>query len=224
MPSLSPLSHPLAIRPEHVAQCTTTLKVKQQSNTLSSGNFTVSRIDASGRPESEAESTPLFTVTSPFASWTRRRTFLDASGLPLFEIASVRLGGMWTLHLPGSSRKTEQPIATILPKRRSGAGDKFDVHLHLKGDAADAAEEREPVLEVRGQDAFGSVTHVFHRKTAKCVMSVRLEKRGMFAGYVVPFRRPEWEVSVAKGMDVSLASAITVLLAMMLYNNSSTGY
>ncbi|RDW86509.1 uncharacterized protein DSM5745_03151 [Aspergillus mulundensis] len=168
-------------------------------STLSSGNFTIPRINAFD----EVELTALFTVTSTFASWTQRRTFLDALGLPFLN------------------RKTEQPIATILPKRRSGTGeDKFDVHLHLRGDAADAAEEREPVFEVRGQDAFKLSTHMFHRKTGKCVMSVRFEKRSIFAGYVVLFRRPEWEVIAAEGMDVLLASVITVLLAMILYKNS----
>ncbi|GFF65006.1 hypothetical protein CNMCM6936_009572 [Aspergillus lentulus] len=49
-----------------------------------------------------------------------------------------------------------------------------------------------------------------------------LSLKDMVAVYV-PGKRPEWEIEVAEGVDLSLAAIIGVLLAAMLYQSSVTG-
>lgn len=198
MESLTPLKQSLAIRPEHVVPSTTTIRVKQHSASLSSSNFTIT-----GAPTPESpEGAKLFAVDGDFASWSQRRRFCDASGLPLFEISRKDLGVTFYLHLPGeggrkkggSSGKDEsERIATIVPKY-SALKDKFDVHFRNV-----AADGEETVLEVRGQNIWKSKTHVYHR--GHLVMVVKLTD--MVSVYI-PGKRPSWEVVVAEGMDLSL--------------------
>ncbi|KAJ5952482.1 uncharacterized protein N7479_010895 [Penicillium vulpinum] len=208
MEPLTPTKQPIAIRPEHVASSTTKIKVKQHSASWSSGNFTVSSTPTAEEPLLKK----LFTVEGEIASWSQRRHFRDASGLPLFEISRKKAGVTWYLHLPGeSSSKGEnsEPIATIVPKW-SALKDKFDVHLRNA-----AANGEETILEVRGQNVWKSKTNVYHR--GKLVMIVKLTD---VAAVYLPGKRPSWEVVVAEGMDLSLASIIAVLLAAMLYQSS----
>lgn len=204
MESLTPLKQPIAIRPEHVVSSTTTIRVKQHSASWSSSNFTITAQPTPATPEPAK----LFAVDGDFASWSQRRRFCDASGLPLFEISRKDLGVTYYLHLPGEgkrrqggstsgsgSRKEEESgrIATIVPKY-SALKDKFDVHFRNA-----AADGEETVLEVRGQNIWKSKTHVYHR--GHLVMVVRLTD--MVSVYI-PGKRPSWEVVVAEGMDLSL--------------------
>lgn len=195
MESLTPLKQPLAIRPEHVVPSTTTIRVKQHSASWSSSNFTIT---AQPTPESP-EPAKLFAVDGDFASWSQRRRFCDASGLPLFEISRKDLGVTYYLHLPGEGKRKgsdndeSERIATIVPKY-SALKDKFDVHFRNA-----AADGEETVLEVRGQNIWKSKTHVYHR--GHLVMVVKLTD--MVSVYI-PGKRPSWEVVVAEGMDLSL--------------------
>ncbi|KAJ5497051.1 hypothetical protein N7463_009038 [Penicillium fimorum] len=208
MESLTPTKQPIAIRPEHVASSTTTIQVKQHSASWSSGNFTISSTPTAEEPLLNK----LFSVDGDFASFSQRRHFCDASGLPLFEISRKKVGVTWYLHLPGESSSkgsSSGPIATIVPKW-SALKDKFDVHLRNV-----AANGDETILEVRGQNVWKTKTHVTHR--GKLVMVVKLTD---VAAVYLPGKRPSWEVVVAEGMDLSLASVIAVLLATMLYQSS----
>ncbi|KAL5001090.1 tubby C-terminal-like domain-containing protein [Aspergillus recurvatus] len=219
MDSLTPCKQPIAIRPEHIAPSTTTIRVNQHSASLSRGKFTISSI-----PRTPAEEpTTLFAVDGNIASWTQRRQFRDASGLPLFEIARKKLGVTWYLHLPegtrnshGSSGSADEPIATFVPQY-SVFKDKFDVHFR---NAAPGARDEEVVLAVRGQNIWKTRSHVYLR--GKLVMVAKLTGTGKVAVYV-PGIRPSWEVTVAEGMDLSLASVISVLLAQVLYQSSGKG-
>ena len=104
MESLTPIKQPIAIRPEHVASSTTTIQVKQHSASWSSGNFTISSTPTAEEPLLNK----LFGVDGDFASWSQRRHFRDASGLPLFEISRKRTGVTWYLHLPGEEQQQQQ--------------------------------------------------------------------------------------------------------------------
>lgn len=198
MESLTPIKQPLAIRPEHVASATTTIRVKQHSASWSSGNFTISSTPTAESPEP----TKLFAVDADFASWSQRRRFCDASGLPLFEISRKKMGVTWYLDLPGESSssskgkgkgKASEPIATVVPKY-SALKDKFDVHFRNA-----AADGEEAILVVRGQDIWKYRTHIYYR--GHLVMVVKLTD--MVAAYL-PLKRPFWEAVVAEGMDLSL--------------------
>ena len=191
MESLTPVRQPIAIRPDYVASSTTTIQVKQHSASWSSGNFTISSTPTAEEPLSNK----LFVVDSDFGSLSQLRRFRDASGLPLFEISRKKTGSIWNLHLPGESRSgsNRSKIATAVPKWGAFT-DKFDVHFQNA-----AANGKETVLAVRGQNVWKSRTNVYHH--GKLVMRVKLTD--MVAVYL-PGKRPTWEVVVAEGMDLSL--------------------
>ncbi|KAL4922572.1 tubby C-terminal-like domain-containing protein [Aspergillus aurantiobrunneus] len=210
-----PLKHPLALRPEYAASSTTVIKVDQHSASWSSGNFTIT---------DHQTAATLFKVSGEFASFTQRRHFRDASGLPLFELSREKMGMKWYLHLPGEkSRKVKEkespfaspaatkPIATFVPKY-SAFKDKFDMHAR---NAASDTDAEEITLAIRGQNAWKSRTHVYHR--GHLVMTVQMTN--LVAPYI-PGKRPTWEAVVAEGMDLSLASVVAVFLATMLYESN----
>ncbi|GFF56981.1 hypothetical protein IFM58399_10439 [Aspergillus lentulus] len=158
----------------------------------------------------------LFTVDGGFASVSQRRRIQDATGLPLFEIARKRLGVTWFVHIPGSKERADpHPVATVVPQRHM-LMDKFDVHFSNAAGGNDGREEI--VLSVRDQDIWKSRTHEYYGDAL--VMTSKL--KDMVAVYV-PGKRPEWEIEVAEGVDLSLAAIIGVLLAAMLYQSSVTG-
>ncbi|KAF7128259.1 hypothetical protein CNMCM5793_002801 [Aspergillus hiratsukae] len=210
--SLTRLKQPIALRTEYIASSPTTIRVKQHSNSWSAGDFTVSTVanNDSGTPPQT-----LFTVDGDFASVSQRRRMQDATGLPLFELARKRLGVTWFVHLPGSKERDEpQPIATIVPQFHM-LKDKFDVYF---SNAAAAGGGEDIVLSVRGQDIWKYKTHVYYGDAL--VMTAKLTD--MVSVYI-PGKRPEWEIEVAEGMDLSLASIIGVLLAAMLYQSAVKG-
>ncbi|EAW14974.1 uncharacterized protein ACLA_003870 [Aspergillus clavatus NRRL 1] len=207
-PGLTPLKQPIALRTEYLASNTTKIRVKQHSIRWSSGNFTVSTVPTDGSP---AET--LFTIDGDFGSWSQRRHVQDASGLPLFEISRKKLGVTWFVHLPGSKeRDNAQPIATIVPQWHA-LKDKFDIHFkNAAGGDADL------VLNVRGQDIWKCKTHVYHGDVL-----VMTSKLADMVSVYIPGKGPNWELEVAEGMDLSLASLVGVLLATLLYQSSYKG-
>ncbi|KAL4809087.1 tubby C-terminal-like domain-containing protein [Aspergillus unguis] len=234
MDDLHSPKHPIALRPEHIARSTTTIRIKQHSTTLSSGNFTITRVPDSSNPIQAPET--LFTVDSDYPSFSQRRHFRDASGLPLFEISRRKMGVTWYLHLPGDgqkgsvsagsiggqgrvsgSRPAAEPIATVVPKFHA-LKDKFDVYFRNAADDQGLGRQEDVVLEVRGQNVWKSRTNVYYH--GKVVMVVKLTD--LVATYL-PFKRPTWEAVVAEGVDVSLAAVLAVLLATLLYESSGVG-
>ncbi|KAE8351222.1 tubby C-terminal-like domain-containing protein [Aspergillus coremiiformis] len=193
MPSKLPaLKQPIAIRSEQIASDTTVLRVKQHTS-LSAGDFTISQCTADGDP-GNPRLTTLFSVDGHAASWRCRRDFRDASGLPLFELHRKGTGVTWFVQLPGNTGSAK-PIATLAP-RWSALKDKFDVCFTNA-----AAGGEEVVLEVRGQDIWKMKTNVYFN--GSLVMTTRVMN---VLQYYVPFKRPQWEVEVAQGLDLSLVS------------------
>ncbi|PYH73185.1 uncharacterized protein BO88DRAFT_379363 [Aspergillus vadensis CBS 113365] len=198
------LKKPIGIRPEYIASRLTTIRIKQYSKSCSGGDFTIS---TSGFP------IKLFSVDGDFGLLSQRRYFLDLSGLPLFELHRKKSGVTWFVHLPGENHDAE-PTATIATKW-SVFKDKFDVHIK---NAAAASEDT--VLEVRGQDIWKVNTHVYNNG----VLVMIAELKDMLSVYL-PGKRPEWELTVAEGFDLSLASIIGVLLATLLkYSSMPSSY
>lgn len=184
MESLVPLKQSIAIRPELIAQSTTTIRVRQHTAKLSRGNFTISTMQADEEPVSNT----ILSVESDFGSWSQRRLFRDALGLPLFEMSRKRAGVTWYIRLPG-----EEPIATIVPKVNF-LKDKFDVHFRNA-----AANGEDTMLEVRGLNVWKTTTNVYH--DGKLVMIVKLTD---IAAVYLPIKRPSWEVVMTAGIDLSL--------------------
>lgn len=87
----------------------------------------------------------LFTVDGRFTSWSQRRVFRDATGLPLFNLHRKSTGVTFFIEIPGDE---DRPLATLAP-RSSVFKDKCDIYL-----ANAAADGREVMMEVRGQDIW----------------------------------------------------------------------
>ncbi|GFF27096.1 hypothetical protein IFM58399_01603 [Aspergillus lentulus] len=191
-------------QPKYVATDPVALRVKQHSQSLSGGDFTISTYPTDDSPLG----TKLFSVKGDFGSLSNKRHFSDTSGLPLFTLQRKKAGVTWFVTLPGDERGSE-PIATIATKW-SAFKDKFDVYFKNA-----AANGEETVLEVRGQNVWKTKTHVYYKGNL-----VMITKLADVVSVYVPGKRPAWTVEVAEGMDLSLASLITVLLATLLHYSS----
>ncbi|KAH0336003.1 hypothetical protein KCU81_g8774, partial [Aureobasidium melanogenum] len=199
-PDISMLKQPIALRTELVAQAPETLLVNQHSGGLSSADFSIVR---------ESDHALLVSVGGKLLSWTQRRTFRDASGLPLFDLYRKATGVTWFVELP--EERGSEPIMTLAP-RTSVFKDKLDLFVH------NAANQGEVVnLEVRGQDIWKMRVNVYLGDQV-VMSSKRTEK---LAGYI-PGKRPDWKVNIAEGFDASLAAVIMVVLAATLYDSSMT--
>ncbi|KAF5860689.1 hypothetical protein ETB97_001257 [Aspergillus alliaceus] len=199
--NLPPLKQPIAIRPDHIATSPTTLQVKHHTYSISQGDFTVSY----SPDRTNTHATKLFSVNGHALSWRQRRDFCDASGLPLFELHRKGAGGTWFVQLPGSISSSD-PIITLAP-RWSWTKDKVDVYFR------NAMGGEEVVLEVRGQDTWKRRTNVY--RDGVLVMTIRV----VDLLRVSSTRKPEREVEIAEGMDLALASVVTVLVAEKFAGN-----
>lgn len=195
-PSVSNLKQPIALRSEYTVSDPTSIRVKQHSLSLSGGEFTVFKCEPDQSPGLE-DSPELLSVTGKVASFHQRRHFQDPSGLPLFELSNKSLGGTRFVNLPGGGGAGSDPIAIFTP-RFDWHKDKFD--LYVKNAAANGEEA---LLEVRGQDVYKLRTNVW--ANGALVMTVKRTDR--YAPYI-PLKRPEWQVDVGAGMDLSLVSRL----------------
>ena len=187
---LAMLKQPITIRPEHVASCTTTLRLKSKSRI--GGDYIVSTVVSDGSGSSATpDSIELFIVDGNVTSWSQRRHFRDASGLPLFDLHRKSSGVTWFVQMPGGN----SPLATLAP-RWSALKDKCDVYV-----ANASANGEETVLEVRGQDVWKKWTHVY----ANGALVMRAKMANMASVYI-PGKRLEWEFEVSEGLDISLVS------------------
>ncbi|KAJ5116022.1 hypothetical protein N7456_000370 [Penicillium angulare] len=189
-PEITSPKYPIAVRPDYIASRQTTLRVNQHSLSVTGGDFTISdRADIDNGSSKDVY--PLFTVNCKLASLTQRHQFLDKSGLPLFDLARKASGVTWFLRVPDEGASCES-IATIAP-RWSYFKDKFDVYA-------------------RGLDIWKLRTN-FYANGSLVMTSKRTDKILPY----IPGKRPEWQVDVAKGMDLALAAVLAVHLTELLY-------
>lgn len=194
------LKQPIALRQEHIATKTTTLRLKSTSRV--GGDYAVSAVPtdsngSSGPPEYDL----LFKIDGHITSWSQRRFFRDASGLPLFELRRKPAGVTWFVDIPGGN--SNQPLATLAP-RWNMLKDKCDVYI-----ANAAAGGEEAMLAVRGQDIWKRWTYVYADDNNDA-MVMRVKLADMKAVYL-PGKLISWEMEVAEGMDLSLVSAIMLV-------------
>lgn len=199
MTTLESLKQPIAIRPELIAAAQTTLIVHPHSISFSGNDFTISVANdategSSGEGSSKtAEPYKIFFVDGKTFSWSHKMSFIDASGLPFFELHRKKAGVTWFVSLPNTNDKS---IATIAPQGHL-LKDKYDVFIQ---NAADGGAEVK--LEVRGNDIWKYRTSVYYG--GSLVMTIKVKR--YYLVYVGMGKRPEWEVSVAQGFDLSLVS------------------
>ncbi|KAI9933203.1 hypothetical protein ASPWEDRAFT_174362 [Aspergillus wentii DTO 134E9] len=196
------LQQAIAIHPQHVPSEATTIYIKHHSRSASRGDFTVSTCPHKlTTPE-----TKLFSMASILASWRQRRSVRDASDQPLYDLRREATGVTWSAYLPGQE---EHPVVTIAP-RLSWLKDKMDVYV--KNAAGDG---QEVLLEVRGQDVWKIMTHVF--VDGALVMVIR---RLDFMSAYIPVKGFEWKIEVAGGLDLSLVLLIISVMADIMYYSS----
>jgi uncharacterized protein YxjI len=217
LPELTPPKQPIGIRPELIVDKPTTFQFQQQGKGWSSGKFTAfcpdDDDDALHAEENEGSSKQperqtLISVDGKYLSRDGRRSFRDASGLPLFDIQVDKSGASWSLVLPGGDGgdKNDTPMARIRP-RSSSLKDNLEVDVHNA-----AANGEEVTLLVSGQDIWKQRTNVYLGD--KVVMTTK--RTDKLATYL-PGKKVEWTVDLAAGTDISLAVAILVVMAANMY-------
>lgn len=219
-PELSPLKQPVAIRPEFIARQETSLLVRQQGKAAASTKFAVfapehdaAAGDEKGAPDASApreppsySDKPLLSADGKYSSDEERRTFFDASGLPLFDLYHTRRGSTWHIEVPGGKSPS---LGFVEPQFTSATKEEYKVQLR---NAAGSGED--VVLRVQGQDVWKLRTNV--TVGDQVVMTAkRLDRMSVY----LPGSKVEWQVEVAEGMDMALASAIMVVLATNLYTS-----
>ncbi|KXT15025.1 hypothetical protein AC579_7758 [Pseudocercospora musae] len=208
-PDLSDLKAPIALRNEHIVDKQTAFRVQQHGKGLHSGNFTIFYPNNVENTETPAEPQTLFTVEGKYGILQERRSFRDASGLPLFHLYHKPIGVTWYIELPGGN---DTAIARLAPNFSLF---KDNMEVHIKNAAPSTHQEYDVTLQVRGQDIWKQRTNVYLGE--KIVMTAkRTDKLSTY----LPGRKIEWDVNVAAGMDLSLASAIVVVMAANMYNSS----
>lgn len=231
-PNLPALKTPIAIRKDHIATSPTTLRIKQKCMRASLGDFEVtsSSTTASEPISSDPKDHPLFTVAGKTLSLSQRRSVLDASGLPVFDVHRETLGETWFVKLPGAQKRGGEWMARLEPQRvtewsqwRESWKERIDVYVRnccaggedVFGGGGGGGSGREVELRVRGQDIWKKRTSVFLgdgetdiEQHNNKVLDIRLVN---LASTYMPFVKDnEWEVQVAEGFDVSLVSSSPV--------------
>ena len=205
-PELTAPNKPIAIRNEHVASRPSFLRIQQHGKAFHSGYFTIFRAGEQAAASSTAttEGSTFISVDGKYGTQNEKRTFRDAFGLTLFDVYHKPGGVTWFIELPDGTA-----VARLMP-RSSLFKDKLDIEV--KNAANNGVEV---TLNVRGQDIWKQRTNVYFGDAA-----VMTAKRTDKLSTYLPRRKAEWTVEVAQGMDISLASAIIIVLAATMYNSS----
>lgn len=208
-----PADGPIAIRPEYVAHVETKIRIKELDYSISNRTFVISNAD---------DGAVLMKVQGKTISRKLKREFVDASGLPLFELRrnhGSRFDNAWSLALPGAEEGDD--VLSVNFKV-------FIMHTKLEiivrnmvppsAEAEHARTYQDQVkLEVRGQDLQNWTTNVMCG--GRRIMIVRREVDGTDEGRDAwkhaYGHRTEWEVTVAEDVDISLAVVVATILAEM---------
>ncbi|KAF2139172.1 uncharacterized protein K452DRAFT_360873 [Aplosporella prunicola CBS 121167] len=212
-PPLAFLSQPIAICPEHIAPAPTRLRIKYANG--SGSKFTISQEPENGVFDA-GSAVELFSVDGKALSRSQHRTFRStATGLPLFELTrKMSASTPWVIELPG--RKGGIPSVT-LERKTSLFKDHLDAFVQSV-DPAGMGGTNEVVLGIHGQDIWKLRTNVYLGDVV-VASAKRTDKMAVY----MPGKKLEWVVDVAAGMDMSLVSAIVVVLATTLYEMSAGG-
>lgn len=190
--SLSSIDQPISILSDHIASRPTTLRFKNHGR----GGSTITDITDEAGPQE------LFKIGAKKTGMTStRREVRDSKDTLLFSMRRDMSGYYTFLDRPHNPLDlTPHYYATIDPLA-TGLKDKFDVRLEKpRPDITNS--EPEIKLEVRGQDIWKKNALVYHGEDI--VMQVRFVQ--LLTAYV-PFKSNEWDVYIAKGMDLSLVSS-----------------
>ncbi|GES61026.1 hypothetical protein ATEIFO6365_0006048700 [Aspergillus terreus] len=210
--ALKPPDRPLALRQESITATKTTLVVKPLGDAQAEVAYAVT----------DADDVPQYTVTGRKFGARACREFRDASGLPLFEIhRRLALKNVWAITLPGSDATT---LATGSPRGFFGAPAFGNFNVTFENAAAFGAkrvEDRTVTLEVH---RFGNVLASFDvvdgdRKVAEVRESiVHNQTLALRPSSKNHSHRPALDVTITRGVDTALISAIAVIAADWVFS------
>ncbi|KAL3491046.1 tubby C-terminal-like domain-containing protein [Aspergillus germanicus] len=212
MAELTDLKQPIAIRTEYIAPHPTTIHIKQKKtpkNGASGEDLTVWTSSSSSNQEKDGQK--LFSVTSESVPFSQRRHLRDASGLPFFELSQKKSGVTWFVRPPGGNETVSSESIAVIAPRWNPFKNKLDVYVM---NAAGGGNEVK--LKVRGQDLSRLRTHVYSNG-ALVMAATRTSVHESVD-------ENEWKVDVARGIDISLASVIMVVMAYMLHITAASSY
>lgn len=190
---LAQLANPIAVDKNSIVHSNTKFIVRKQGKWLGSGKF------AAFPPGWDGRQPAWITVDGKAMSMSESRPFVNSNGQPIFTLSHPKMGATWTIDLPGQHG---EPAGKIMP-RWDATKDKLDVAFYNAG----SGMREEVTLEVRGQDVMKKETHVFLNNS--CIMTTVMVSS--ISAYMPG--KVEWEVNIAAGMDLALATAIVVVLA-----------
>lgn len=190
---LTPPDHPVGLRPEYIFDTDKVIRVTRHNVPFTRCSFTISEV-LSETSDNSCSAKPILSVESvskPKNSTSRE--FWPSNSSTDIKILFTLSRGPETAewHIDSNGKLT----AKFAP-RTGLARDRADVYFL---NAASAVEE-EVKLEARGQD-FCRLHHCVYLGDA-LVLQIRLRTR--IAATYVPFKTYEWDLNVAKGIDVSL--------------------
>lgn len=198
---------PIGIRTEYITTDETTIRMKELDTSVLTRDYVLTRNDGQS----------IMHASGKTISRNLRREFTDADGLPLFELrqtSSQKQEKSWSLSMPGADAGDD--VLTVIP-RMFFVHTKFGINFRNLAPPSSNHHDyyRDNVaLEVRGRDMSNLIACV--TCDGRTVMQIRREAdaSGQRAAYKHAYGyRTEWEVTVAQGVDLSLAAIAVIILA-----------
>ncbi|KAF1352537.1 hypothetical protein BDV97DRAFT_412382 [Delphinella strobiligena] len=194
--------YPVAMFPEYIAQSTTTIIVRQDRKR----DFTCF--------DSKSGGGVLFHVTGKVKSYSKRCDFIDANtGTSLFQLRKryLNVREKYYLEFPNSD-KTRFLSAAGGQDRVFSTDLLWDAWLNFNVTLKNVISGEQIILEVHAQSVSGSRYDV--ALDGRAVLKIRKigGRKTSSASADSGDNRPAWKVDVPKGMDVSIALTIAVIL------------
>ncbi|KAJ5207452.1 hypothetical protein N7491_001918 [Penicillium cf. griseofulvum] len=204
--AVKPLSQPVGIRQEHIADEETLLYLKPKYDQRSPNEYTIKRY---------WDDSTIFTVTGHKYGDTPAREFRDSSGLPMFQSRAAILA--W-----------KRPLRVRLPGKENEELVDFKVDMNKvyrltfrNSMEPDSKSERDRMVtvEVRETGCFawqGFSASIRGQKVVDVRESMTMNKKlpkATSQGDVSLMPRQVLEILVAEGFDLSLAALIAVYMA-----------
>ncbi|KAJ5186936.1 hypothetical protein N7449_009930 [Penicillium cf. viridicatum] len=200
------LSHPVGIRPEHIADEETLLYLKPKYDHRSPNEYTIKRY---------WDDSTIFTVTGHKYGDTPAREFRDSSGLPMFQSRAAVLAWKRPLRVRLPGNENEELVDFRVDMKQVY---RLTFRNSMEPDSK-SESDRMATAEVRETSTYawqGFSASVGGQKVVDVRESVTMNKtlpKCTSQGDVSLMPRQVLEILVAEGFDLSLAALIAVYMA-----------
>ncbi|KAJ5508833.1 hypothetical protein N7527_010976 [Penicillium freii] len=204
--TVKPLSHPVGIRPEHIAEEETLLYLKPKYDHRSPNEYTIKRY---------WDDSTIFTVTGHKYGDTPAREFRDSSGLPMFQSRAAVLAWKRPLRVRLPGNEDEELVDFRVDRKQV-----YRLTFRNSMEPSSKSEsDRMATVEVRETSSYawqGFSASVGGQKVVDVRESMTMNKtlpKCTSQGDVSLMPRQVLEILVAQGFDLSLAALIAVYMA-----------